>query len=183
MVRRVVIIILTVAAIASLSADMAIRFTGLEPHSALLLTLPIRSDVRIGTGIAYSYEFHTPRRTITRPEFVIVYRQSYPEGATTPVKQRWEVMGVGYYAITFRPLGAQASYERVMYCQLWYVGVVLAFYPCITFVRGPVRRWHRRKRGLCVKCGYNLIGLPAPRCPECGTPVESAQGEFDDVDA
>ena len=22
----------------------------------------------------------------------------------------------------------------------------------------------------CVKCGYNLKGLPEPRCPECGTP-------------
>ena len=24
--------------------------------------------------------------------------------------------------------------------------------------------------GICVRCGYNLRGLPEPRCPECGTP-------------
>jgi len=34
------------------------------------------------------------------------------------------------------------------------------------------RRLHRRKRGLCVACGYNLKGLPEPRCPECGREFE-----------
>ncbi|UCC30822.1 MAG: hypothetical protein JSU86_00815 [Phycisphaerales bacterium] len=188
MVHRVVIIILTVAAIASLSADMAIRFTTFKPRIAgrsLVLTLPIRSDVRIGAGIMYRMEFHTRRGTITRPEFGIVYIQSYPEGAATPARQTWEAMGFGYDAFTSWPLGAQGAqdtYERVMYCQLWYVGVVLAFCPSITFVRGSLQCRRRQKRGLCVKCGYNLTGLPEPRCPECGTPIESTQGGSDDVD-
>lgn len=127
-------------------------------------------------------QFNTPKGTITRPEFQTVYIRSYPEGATTPVNQIWEVMGVGYYAVTFRPLGAQASYERAVYCQLWYVGVVLACYPCVAFVRGPLQHWRRQKRGLCVKCGYNLTGLPEPRCPECGTRFESSQRGADDVE-
>ena len=41
----------------------------------------------------------------------------------------------------------------------------VALYPMLPFVR---RRW-RRKRNLCVVCGYNLTGLTEPRCPECGT--------------
>lgn len=32
--------------------------------------------------------------------------------------------------------------------------------------------------GHCTECGYDLRGLPEPRCPECGTPFDP-----DDVDA
>jgi hypothetical protein len=32
------------------------------------------------------------------------------------------------------------------------------------------RRWRRGKRGLCRRCGYNLVGLAAGSvCPECGS--------------
>ncbi len=54
----------------------------------------------------------------------------------------------------------------------WWLLAVLSglcgIYPAVAFFRGPVRRWRRRKRGLCVHCGYNLTGLTEPRCPECG---------------
>jgi hypothetical protein len=32
----------------------------------------------------------------------------------------------------------------------------------------PTRRWYRRRRGLCVECGYNLHANLTGRCPECG---------------
>ena len=51
---------------------------------------------------------------------------------------------------------------------LWMPFVLFAAYPALAFIRGPVRRWRRRKRGLCTHCGYNLTGLTEPRCPECG---------------
>lgn len=51
--------------------------------------------------------------------------------------------------------------------RLWVAFVALAPYPVIVYCCGPARRWRRRRRGLCVKCGYNLRGLTEPRCPEC----------------
>ncbi len=45
---------------------------------------------------------------------------------------------------------------------------ILAIYPTIAFIRGPLRRHRRRKRGLCLKCGYNLVGNVTGVCPECG---------------
>jgi len=49
--------------------------------------------------------------------------------------------------------------------------ILMAAYPTLAFIRGPVRRHRRRKRGLCVKCAYNLTGNVSGTCPECGTKV------------
>ena len=49
----------------------------------------------------------------------------------------------------------------------WIPAVLLAAYPGLV----SVRRWRRRKRGLCLKCGYDLRGSPGPRCPECGEAI------------
>ncbi len=38
---------------------------------------------------------------------------------------------------------------------------------CMLFAPGEARRWRRRKRGACQKCGYDLKRI-AGVCPECG---------------
>ncbi len=54
---------------------------------------------------------------------------------------------------------------------VWAPLIVFACYPTIAFIRGPLRRHRRRKRNQCIHCGYNLTGLPEPRCPECGKEI------------
>jgi hypothetical protein len=57
------------------------------------------------------------------------------------------------------------------------IGCILGAYPAISFVRGPLSRRSRRRRGLCLKCGYNLAGNTSGVCPECGTPRTGTYGE------
>ena len=54
----------------------------------------------------------------------------------------------------------------------WLIALFPFLYPTVLVFRGPLRRRRRRRRGLCLKCGYDLRGLPEPRCPECGTPTQ-----------
>jgi hypothetical protein len=49
--------------------------------------------------------------------------------------------------------------------------LLFAAYPTIAFIRGPVRRWRRRRRGCCLNCGYDLTGNVSGVCPECGEAI------------
>ncbi len=53
----------------------------------------------------------------------------------------------------------------------WFLLVLLTAYPTIAFIRGPLRRWRRRRKGLCLKCAYDLTGNVSGVCPECGSEV------------
>lgn len=53
---------------------------------------------------------------------------------------------------------------------LWLPSIAFTPIPVLAFIRGPLRRRRRRKKGFCVKCGYNLRGNVSGICPECGSP-------------
>ena len=57
-------------------------------------------------------------------------------------------------------LPTQPSSCRRTQIQVWAWLVVAAFaaYPMLAFIRGPLRRWRRHRKGLCLRCGYNLEG-------------------------
>lgn len=56
---------------------------------------------------------------------------------------------------------------------VWSPLVLMLAFPTIALVHGSVRRWRRRRRGLCTSCGYDLYGNTSEKCPECGTGIES----------
>ena len=51
---------------------------------------------------------------------------------------------------------------------LWIPLLLFATYPTLAFIRGPVRRWRRQRKGWCPACGYDLQGNVSGVCPECG---------------
>ena len=62
--------------------------------------------------------------------------------------------------------------HRLLRFPAWIAILLSATYPIIAFIRGPLRRRRRRKRGQCLSCGYNLTGNTSGVCPECATMVE-----------
>ncbi len=59
---------------------------------------------------------------------------------------------------------------------LW-IAIYLVFWLVMVFALSAVVFVRNRYRpvyptGHCAKCGYDLQGLPEPRCPECGKPFE-----------
>ena len=76
---------------------------------------------------------------------------------------------------TFHPplFGLPSIYSSVsllsIVIPLWLLFILFAVYPVLAFIRGPLNRYRRRRKGLCIKCGYNLTGNTSGICPECGT--------------
>jgi len=54
---------------------------------------------------------------------------------------------------------------------LWILFLILSAYPTAVFIRGPLLHHLRRKKGHCIKCGYNLTGNVTGICPECGEKI------------
>ena len=75
------------------------------------------------------------------------------------------------------PTAKEASVETIYYARarLLILSLILSCYPTIAFIRGPLRRWRRKKKGLCLKCGYDLTGNESGVCPECGVRLSSGK--------
>ncbi len=61
---------------------------------------------------------------------------------------------------------------------LWLIMLLLAGYPAVVFIYRPFRRLRRARKGLCLSCGYDLMGNESGVCPECGrTATSPGRGE------
>ncbi len=75
------------------------------------------------------------------------------------------VRGVFFY----RAYESERWREHILAIYLWIPALVFAIYPFIVFVRSPLRRRRRLRRGLCLACGYHVTSGGQTTCPECGT--------------
>lgn len=54
---------------------------------------------------------------------------------------------------------------------------VLGIIPALWAHKRDLERIRAKQRGLCRRCGYNLMGNVSGTCPECGTPVGETDGD------
>lgn len=85
---------------------------------------------------------------------------------------RWRFLGFGVQRMTFvyeRGDVEPSDIVRVFWVPLWFTCAVLFTWSAHE-MRWVVRRWRRRRIGVCASCGYDLRATPE-RCPECGRGV------------
>ena len=104
---------------------------------------------------------YSPQRIIDRTFMVLIVtnvEQSQSDSSNEKIRP-YKLMGCKFAAMSGM-LGLSVP--------AFYVLPIVWLYPFTKFCRGPLRHFRRRRRGLCLKCGYDLTGVPEPRCPECG---------------
>ncbi len=151
LIRRLIITALTLASVCT----------------GALSLLSLRSGIRYDVPIAGN-----------RSLMLSFYQAKATAGIWTNRDHPRAPRGFFFTETVLRPFTALHSQRGVITWQLQFITVpawvylpILAVWPVVAFLRGPHLRRRRRKRGLCVDCGYNLFGLPEPRCPECGLPT------------
>ena len=63
------------------------------------------------------------------------------------------------FEFPLRVLGTGFAIDSAFYAATWFV---------LLSAPGMLRRYVRRRRGRCIKCGYDLRGNLSQGCPECG---------------
>jgi hypothetical protein len=123
------------------------------------------SSMQSAAGVQPPFDFWRKGTTV---HLIVATPQARAKASAIPA---FDVLGLSYGRL-LNP-GSRRVYHAVS-VPLWGAAILFGAPPIVSFLHGPLRRGYRRRRGLCVKCGYNLTGLPEPRCPECGTEFDSA---------
>ena len=71
--------------------------------------------------------------------------------------------------LPLRPIWPGFAVDALLFTVPAYLALVL-----VGECAAMLRRWRRRRKGLCPACGYDLAGLDGTRCPECGRADSSA---------
>ena len=155
MIRKVVITLLTFAALATM-----LLWASLPPCPGIMFMWPYMRP-------------YSRLRAVSRPR-TVQWGTQWCGGGLHIRRDEWRLPRPRGLAEQ-RPLGAYYN-TRVRagcritkaYIPLWIPFVLFSAYPTVALIYGPYRRHRRRKKHLCIKCGYNLRGNVSGICPECG---------------
>ncbi len=112
-------------------------------------------------------DFRTHRVILFNRAIFFVYRTG-PLSAERPTT--WRFGGVGQASLLYTQSDRKQCH--FVYARCWGLALVFAVYPTLAFIRGPLRRYRRRRRGLCPACAYDLRGNESGVCPECATEIK-----------
>jgi hypothetical protein len=84
---------------------------------------------------------------------------------------QWKPSGEGEWFAFYNKWRRPSRRQIYAIASLGPVCALFAVWPVVALVRGPLRRYRRRRTGQCMKCGYNLTGNVSGICPECGEQI------------
>ena len=112
--------------------------------------------------------------SVTAEEYILAAPTvSYP---LDPKGADWQAMGFRYFRTnTWSPIAQMAAgypptKSAALFIPHWALAVLFGLLSTVGLIP-MLRRWHRRRHGLCPSCGYDLRGTP-DRCPECGAATD-----------
>ena len=181
MIRKVIIVVLTLLAVGAAALDW--RSYSSVIRKQIRLTDQDLLFVHICDGFARLVWLYGEQDFVigVQPRFgageLLVPRTSnactYP-GLLIASPETMRKAGMSMHQIvwlqqwTNAPGGCPLMYRGFARTRMWAVYIMLALLSTLIFVCGPIRRLYRRRRGLCLRCGYNLEGNVSGVCPECG---------------
>ena len=119
-------------------------------------------------GASYGHEVGS-EDLITNSTFIITCGEANGEASVNMMEGLggWYRFGFGYANFIIPKLRVVA-----VMAPHWLLMLLFLILPLNRFVRFRRRR-NRLRKGLCLRCGYDLRATP-DRCPECGTPIAAA---------
>lgn len=185
LIRKFLIITMGTATLLVASVDIAgrfhrVSFTPLEDHrSGLFLGMQAANGV---CNVLYARSFESqkvPRRFHWNSRWLIL---DHSGGSFTPHAMKYTPVDLdnatGYsrvVVVAMNGLAPQPPGMMGIETEMWFYSApliaILAPCPLLLFLVPRVRRWHRRRKGRCLECGYSITGNTSGVCPECGSAI------------
>ncbi len=186
MIRKAIIGILILAAVATVAVEVLSKAQSCPMRTSVRLRLPCPVRVSLGRSLengSYGFIYAVSTSWYSSVGYLRLYGQL--DGAFNEEGEPW------FHGICVSPMlqpGGRIArvvrvddippshvFLRALVIPRGFSFLIFAGYPTIAFIRGPLRRWRRRRRrerGLCLDCGYNLTGNESGVCSECGERIE-----------